>query len=152
MKLDTQKQLAASILKCSEKRVRFLIDRLEDVSEAITKEDMRGLIKDGVVYKVQKKGISHVRANKRLVQRRKGRQKGHGSRKGKRTAREPRKLTWMNKVRAQRNHLKTLRENKEISGRDFRDLYAKSKGGFFRSKRHINLYIEENNMRVKNNG
>lgn len=146
MKLDTQKRLAADILKCSAKRVRFDEEALESISEAITKEDIRELIKEGVIKKLPVVGQSRVRANKRLVQKRKGRQKGPGSFKGKRTARLPRKKEWINKVRAQRKHLKQLREEDKISSKTFRELYNKSTGGFFRSRRHITLYIEENSL------
>ena len=149
MKLDTQKRLAASVMKCSEKRIRFDEEALESISEAITKEDIRDLIREGSITKLPVVGQSRVRANKRLVQKRKGRQKGPGSLKGKRTARLPRKEEWMNKVRAQRKHLAQLRDEETISKQTFRDLYGKSKGGFFRSKRHITLYIQEQNLEEK---
>ncbi len=149
MKLTTQKRLAASILKCSEKRIVFDTDALESIAESITKEDIRQLIKEGVIVKTPVKGISRVRANRRLAQRRKGRQQGSGTRKGTRNARLPHKEAWMNKIRSQRKHLTELRETEVVSGSDYRDLYRKAKGGFFRSKRHINLYIDEHNMRRK---
>src|SRR3989338_6712550 len=143
MGLNNQKRLAAVILKCSKKRIRFDPDSLSDTKEAITKADIRGLINDKVIIKVPAKGVSRVRARKRLVQRRKGKQKGPVSRKGSRGARLPRKREWINKVRAQRELLNRLREKKIIDGKLYRDLYLKSKGGFFRSKRHIKIYLEE---------
>ena len=146
MKLNPQRRLAASVFGCSKKRVRFDQEALESISEAITKQDIRELIDQGVIQKLPKTGQSRVRANKRLVQRRKGRQSGPGSYKGKRTARLPRKKEWMDKIRAQRSHLKSLRENGEISSQTFRALYNKARGGFFRSKRHISLYIQEQNL------
>lgn len=147
MKLDTQKRIAADILKCSPSRVFFDTELLEEISEAITKEDIRGLIKDGAIMKRQAVGISRSRANKRLEQRRKGRQKGQGSRKGRNTARLPGKERWMAKIRAQRKYLRELRETGVISRSDARVLYRKAKGGQFRSKRHINMYLDENDMR-----
>ncbi len=150
MKLNTQKRLAAAVMNCSEKRVLFDQDAVESISEAITKEDIRQLVNEGVITKKPVRGISRVRANKILVQKRKGRRKGAGSHKGKRTARLPAKEAWMNKIRAQRGLLSTLRSEEAISQKDYRDLYNKAKGGFFRSKRHINLYIDEHNMRKTN--
>ena len=143
MKVNNQKRLAAQILKCSKKRIRFDPNRLSDIKEAITKVDIRGLIKDKVITKIPAKGVSRGRARKRLVQRRKGKQKGEGSRKGSRGARLPRKREWINKIRAQRELLKKLKEKKIIDDKLYRELYLKSKGGFFRSKRHIKLYLEE---------
>ncbi|MFT4250525.1 MAG: 50S ribosomal protein L19e [Candidatus Woesearchaeota archaeon] len=149
MKLDTQKRLAASVLKCSEKRIRFDEEALESISEAITKEDIRDLIRQKSITKLPVVGQSRVRANKRLVQKRKGRQKGPGSLKGKRTARLPRKEAWMTKIRAQRKHLQELRDEETITKQTFRNLYGKAKGGFFRSKRHITLYIQEQSLEEK---
>lgn len=147
MNLSTQRRLAAAVLKCSEKRVRFDEEALESISEAITKEDIRELVREGAITKVPVRGISRVRANKRLVQRRKGRQRGQGSNKGTRNARAPSKQVWMNRIRAQRKLLSELREKNEIDQTAYRELYKKAKGGFFRSRRHINLYIDENDMR-----
>ncbi len=143
MKLDNQKRLAAQILKCSKKRIKFDPDRLSNIKEAITKKDINSLIKDGAIKKVHARGVSRGRARKRLVQRRKGKQKGHGSIKGSRGARLPRKREWINKIRAQRELLKKLKEKKIIDDKVYREFYLKSKGGFFRSMRHIKLYLEE---------
>ena len=71
------------------------------------------------------------------------------SRKGKKTARLPAKRVWMNRIRLQRNFVKSLRDNKMISTTDYHELYMKSKGGFFRSIRHLKLYVQEKGL-VKN--
>lgn len=143
MKLDNQKKLAAQILKCSKKRIKLDLSRLEDIKEAITKADIRRLIIDKAIDKIHKVGVSRGRARKKLVQKRKGKQKGYGARKGSRNARFPKKEEWMNKIRIQRRLLKNLKEKKIIDDLLYRELYLKSKGGFFRSKRHIKLYLEE---------
>jgi len=143
MKLDNQKKLAAQVLKCSKKRIKLDSDRSSDIKEAITKVDIRGLIKDGAVKKVSVLGVSRGRVRKRLIQKRKGKQKGAGSRKGSVNARLPKKREWINKIRAQRWLLKKLKEKKIIDDKLYRELYLKSKGGFFRSRRHIKLYLEE---------
>jgi len=143
MKIDNQKRLAAQILKCSKKRVKLDPDMASDIKEAITKADIRGLIKDNIITKIKARGVSRGRARKRLVQKRKGRQSGEGSKKGSSGARAPKKRAWINKIRSQRKLLKTLKENKIIDGKLYREFYSKSKGGFFRSRRHIKLYLEE---------
>ena len=146
MKLDNQKKIAAQILKCSRKRIWIDPSRLSDIKESITKVDIRLLIKEGIIIKKQAKGVSRVRARKILGQKRKGRQKGHGSRKGKRTSRLYKKRKWINKIRAQRTLMNELRDKKKISKKGYRDLYVKAKGGFFRSKRHIVLFIKEQGL------
>ena len=149
MKLTSQKRIAAQLLKCSESRIYFDPEHLDDVKEAITKQDMRELINANIVQKKPIKGVSRVRANKKLKQKRKGRQQGMGSRKGKRTARLPGKEMWMAKVRAQRKFLKGLKVKKLITLEVFWDLYRKSKGGFFRSVRHIKYYLNDKGL-IKN--
>ena len=146
MAWQIQKKLASQILKCSKKRVWFDPSSLDEIKEAITKVDVRSLINKGTIKRKPVTGISKSRAKKRKEQRKKGRQKGSGSRKGKRTARLPKKKAWIGKIRIQRTFLKSLREKKLIDVATYRTLYQKCSGGFFRSKRHIKLYIDEHEL------
>lgn len=146
MRLTIQKKLAGQLLKCSANRIWIDPEELSEVSEAITKEDIIGLIKQGIIKKKHPQSQSRVRARVRAVQRRKGRQKGAGHRKGKSTARLPKKNAWMNKIRPQRTLLKGLRDQKKIDTKTYRSLIMKAKGGFFRSRRHIKLYITERDL------
>lgn len=149
MKLKTQKRISGQILKCSPKKVKFNTERLNEIKEAITKTDMRGLISDHAVWRVPDTGISRVRARKIAKQKRKGLRKGSGSRKGKANARAPSKRRWIIAVRVQRRFIKELKDKEIITPQNYRQLYRKVKGGFFRSKRHIKLFIEEKNMAIK---
>jgi large subunit ribosomal protein L19e len=146
MKLNTQKKLAAQILKCSQKRIRLDPSRLEDIKESITKADIRRLIIDKAIKAAPVQGPSRVRARKLQNQKKKGRRRGLGSRKGTKGARMPKKEIWMKRIRVQRELIKKLYEKKLIKTDTYHDLYAKSKGGFFRSLRHIKLYIEEHRL------
>ena len=143
MDLKVQKRLASQILNCSPDRVTFNEDRLDDIKQAITKRDLKLLIGDGAITKKAGNFTSRFRARKLAVQKRKGRRDGPGSRKGKSATRLKPKATWMAKVRVQRAFLILLLEKKIISKSAYRDLYLKSKGGYFRSKRHVKLYLEE---------
>jgi large subunit ribosomal protein L19e len=146
MKLNVQKRLAASVLKCSPKRVWFDEDRLDDIKEAITKQDIKGMISQGAIRLKPVHSISRGRARDTKRQKAKGLQSGSGSRKGKKKARNPSKREWMRKIRVQRQLITTLRDNNIVSRKVYKDLYLKSKGGFFRSVRHIKLYLEERNL------
>jgi large subunit ribosomal protein L19e len=146
MMLKLQKRLAASILHCSPKRVIFDPTRLEDIKEAITKTDIRLLVGEGTITGRPQKGVSRGRANKLKTQKSKGLRKGAGSKKGKATARRPGKQAWMDGIRAQRKFLKYLRNNALIKHDAFKELYSKSKGGYFRSIKHIKLYITEHDL------
>jgi len=149
MMLKLQKRLAACVLHCSPKRVVFDPSRVEDIKEAITKTDIRLLIGEGVITRRPEKGVSRFRANKRKRQKSKGLRRGEGSKKGKATARLSRKEKWMNGIRAQRSFLKYLRYNALITQETFKELYRKSKGGFFRSVKHIKLHLHEHNLLLK---
>lgn len=141
--LRVQKRLASQILNCSQKRVWFDADRLEDIKQAITKHDIRLLIGDGAIKRKPENSTSKVRVRKLKEQKRKGRRKGEGSRKGSLNARVNFKEQWMKKIRVQRKFLKELVDKKIITRNAYRELYLKSKGGYFRSKRHIQVYLDE---------
>ena len=146
MKLDLKRRLASRLMKTGVKRVKFDSSRLEEIKEAITSSDIRSLVKDKAIVEKQEKGVSRVRANKNLVQKRKGRRTGAGSRKGKKTARLGNKKAWMIKIRLQREFIKMLKDKKLINAKNYRRLYVLSKSGFFRSKRHIQVYVKEYNL------
>jgi large subunit ribosomal protein L19e len=150
MKLGPQKRLAANLLNTGVNRVRFDQNKLEEIKEAITKEDLRALIREKAIFKDETNSQSRGRARNDLIQKRKGRGKGPGRKKGKKGARTNKKEDWMNRVRSQRKIIKSLKDKKQISNKDYRTLYLKSKGGFFRSKRHIIMYMEEKKLISKN--
>mgnify|MGYP000114741176 CR=1 FL=1 len=66
MNVNAQKRLAAEILKCGENRVYIEPDFIDDVSMAINREDIRNLIKNKIISKRHKVGISRLRANLNL--------------------------------------------------------------------------------------
>ncbi len=144
--LDVQKRLSAQILKCGVNRIRLDPDRLEDIKEAITKSDIRHLINNNIITKKRLLNTSKYWARKHHEQKNKGKQKGAGSRKGKKTARLEPKRSWINKIRLQRSYIKSLRDSKTINSSEYHELYMKSKGGFFRSLRHLKLYTQERGL------
>ncbi|MBI4143411.1 50S ribosomal protein L19e [Candidatus Woesearchaeota archaeon] len=141
--LNVQRRLAASILKCGENRVRFDPGRLEDIKESITKSDIRVLINNGTITKRRVLNTSRFWARKTKEQKSLGKKKGPGSRKGKKTARLEPKRRWINNIRLQRDSIKLLRNKNVISTAAYHELYAKSKGGFFRSLKHLKMYTQE---------
>ncbi len=138
-----QKRLASDLLKSGKNRVKFNEEKLKEISEAITRNDIRDLIKKKAITVKKKKGVSRVRARKRHEQRKKGRRRGHGTWKGKKTARTPKKRAWINRIRPQRKLLKYLRDKGILTPQIYRKLYRLAKGGFFRSKSHLKIYIEK---------
>ena len=141
--MRSKKKLAAKVLKTSPKKVKFVADALDDIKKAITRSDLRGLIAIKKIVKSKSNEQSRSRARKIASQKSKGRRKGKGSKKGSKYSTVKRKTQWINKVRVQRTFLKELREKELISIKNYRMLYLKVKGGFFRNKRHIKLYLTE---------
>ena len=146
MNLKPQKRMAAEILKCGENRVYFDPYLIEDISLAITREDIRNLIKQGIIQKKYKTGISKHRKNVRHEKKKKGRRRGLGKRKGKKYARTPKKRAWIKRIRPQRRELKKLRDRKLITAANYRKLYKNAKGGLFTSVSQLNRYIKEKEL------
>ncbi|HIP84954.1 MAG TPA: 50S ribosomal protein L19e [Methanothermococcus okinawensis] len=149
MDVSTQRKMAADILDCGIDRVWIDPEHLDKVKMAITKDDIRQLIKRGIIVKKQKKGISRARARKLKEQKKKGRRRGPGSRKGAKGARTPKKTKWINTIRPLRRMLKELRDNGMIERSTYRMLYRMAKGGAFRSRSHLRLYLEEHELLIK---
>ncbi len=143
MNLSIQRRLASKVLKCGKNRIWFNPEMLEDIATASTKEDIRELIEKGAIKKKPVKGICRSRINLKRLKKAKGRSRGYGSRKGKKTARMPSKRLWIMRIRALRRRLRELKSSGKIDVKTYRILYRKAKGGEFRSVAHLNAVIEE---------
>jgi large subunit ribosomal protein L19e len=142
--LTTQRRLAASELKIGESRVWINPDPevASELSDAITREDIRSQVEAGNIKAKPKKGNSRGRIRARAAKRAYGHCKGAGHRRGAKGARSPRKEQWMTKIRALRKKLCELREGGQIDRHAYRLLYRKSKGGEYRSLAHMNSFIK----------
>lgn len=143
MDVKNQKNLAARLFGVGKKRIYFNPLRLDEIKKAITREDIRKLVDKKAIKIKQKKGVSRARVRHRDIQRAKGRQRGHGRRKGTAKARTNPKRAWITKIRALRRVLAEMRNKKEIDTSEYRMLYLRAKGNFFRNKRHLLEYISE---------
>jgi len=139
--LRNQRRMAASILKCGENRVWTDSDRTDEIAKAVTRGDIKILIGGGAIKSKQIQGISRGRKKFNQKQKEKGRRKGHGSRKGAKYARLPRKERWIKTIRPIRTYLRQLRDDKSIEKSVYRRYYRKAKGGEFRSKHHLKTHL-----------
>jgi len=139
--LRNQRRMASSLLKCGLHRVWMDQDRLDEIAKAVTKDDIRVLINGGAIKSRQIKGISSGRKKFVAKQKEKGRRRGHGSRKGAKYARLPKKERWIRTIRPIRSYLKTLRDDKKIDKTTYRRYYRKAKGGEFRSRHHLQTHL-----------
>ena len=70
MKLDKKKELAARTLKVGKARIIFNTSRLDEIKEAITKQDIKDLLTDKAIT------VKEIKGRKKIVKRRTRRKPG----------------------------------------------------------------------------
>ncbi len=144
--LKKKRELVSRIMGIGANRIRFEPDKLDDIADSITREDIRKLIHNGSIWTVKPKGTSRSRA-KFKINTKKKQGTGVGSKKGKKTARTGKKEVYVKKVRSMRYRLKVMKGRNDISRDVFWNLYKKVNGGQVRSLSHLQELVRQ----TKNN-
>ena len=140
--LKKKRELVARMLNVGSNRVKFEPDKLDDIADSITREDIRSLIKNGVIWTSKLKGTSRSRAKAKLeVKKKHG--AGPGSKKGRKTARTGKKELYVKKIRAMRYHLKVLKDRNDVNREIYWSLYKKINGGQIRSLTHLRDTVKD---------
>lgn len=147
MNLSNQRRMAADILGVGAERVWMDSEKTEDISTAITRADIRELVATGVIKRKPQTGVSRGRVRAKDKKKAYGHRKGHGSRRGAKGARMRRKERWMNRIRAIRKRLKTLRESGTIDASTYRKLYGKATSGEFRDVSHLESHMKSEGVK-----
>ncbi len=129
MNLGKKKELAKRTLGVGKERIAFAESRLEDIKEAITKQDIKDLYSQGAIVIKPKKG-------RRKVVRKKSRSVGNV-----RIRVNKRKREYIAMVRKQRKHIAELKKRGELAKEEHDDLRKKIRNKVFRSKAHLKEHI-----------
>ncbi|MEK6928883.1 MAG: 50S ribosomal protein L19e [Nanoarchaeota archaeon] len=133
MKLEKKKHLAAKTLGVGKNRIVFNVERLAEIKEAITKQDIRDLFLSKAIFIKEKKG------RKSKQKRRTRRRAGSIRKKIKRRKREYIILT-----RKLRSYLAELRKKENIQEKKYFELRKEIKAGFFKDKHHLKERLKKN--------
>ena len=128
MDLGKKRSLAARTFGVGESRILFVKPRLEEIKEAITKQDIRDLYKDGAIK------IKNVKGRKTIVRKKKKRTTADIRKKVNR-----RKTEYVLLTRKLRKHL--AESKSKLTDKERKDLRKKIRNKFFRSKSHMKEYI-----------
>lgn len=129
--LSKKKALAAKALKVGKGRIIFLEARLEEIKEAITKQDIKDLAKEGAIIIKDIKG-------RRKINKKNKRSTGNIRKKPNR-----RKKDYMSLTRKLRNNASELRKEGKITKEEYEDIRKKIKDKHFKSKAYLKEYIKE---------
>ncbi len=138
--LSTIKRLASDILGVGENKIRIKPEEIGRAESALTREDVRGLIRDKVVYVKTESGFKVLNRRKKKLA---------GSRRGSMNTRTPEKDKWMTNVRAQRKYLNQLVVEGNLEQKNKRHVYMRIKGGAFKGKKAMLMYLKDNHLYVE---
>ena len=136
--LQAQKKMAAKVMNIGKNKVWFDPERLSEIKEAITKQDILDLIKDGAVSKSPIDGIKRRAGKRHLKRKRKGRRRRTGSIK-----KEIKIEDYPSRIRKLRLYLKNLRKTKKITTEQYRKMYNLLKSGVIKSNQQIIDYTKQ---------
>ena len=140
--LNAKKRLAARVTGVGVHRIKFDTDHLDDIADAITRENIRSLITANTIKIKPFVGTSRGRAQFKKDQKNK-RGTTQGSKQGRKGARVGKKEVYVAKVRSLRRLLKITKDRKDLTNPEFWALYKKVGGNTVRNKAHLRLLMDE---------
>lgn len=139
MNLKNKKELAKKVLGVGKNRIIFSESGLNEIKEAITKQDILNLQQEGLI------SIKPAKGRRKIVKRKTKRGPG----KIRKTIKK-RKQVYVKLTRKLRDYIKRLRNHGTIERDLYKDLRKKIKIKYFKDKAHLKDYLE-NEIKIKLN-
>lgn len=131
MNLKKKKLLAARTFGVGSEKIVFSNSRLDEIKEAITKQDIRDLHKEGAIT------IKNANGRRKKIVKKKKRSVGNVKKKVK-----TRKKDYMISTRKLRKHVAEIKER--LTQKELEDVRKKIKNRFFKDKNHLKEYLGGN--------
>ena len=129
MNLSKKKSLAVKTLNVGKDRIVFVKSRLEDIKEAITKQDIKDLQKDGAII------VKEVKGRKKNLKRKAKRSTGNIRKKV-----NKRKQNYVIMTRKLRKYVKELRNQGKLSREEALDIRKKIRNKYYKSLGNLKEY------------
>jgi len=126
MNLRKKKLLAARTLKVGKERVVFLKSRLDEIKEAITKQDIKDLKKEGAIV------VKEIKGRRKVEKKRKERSSGNIRKKV-----SKRKQRYIIMTRKLRGYVNEMKKQGKISKEETDNIRKKIRNKVFKSKAHL---------------
>ena len=131
-RMKSKKELAAKALKVGKERIKFVNARLDEVKEAITKQDMRDLADSGAII------IKTIKGRKTNIKKKNRRKTGKVRKKV-----NTRKEDYVKITRKLRKHVKLLKKQGSLSKEESKLIRKQIRNKSFRSKANLKEAIGE---------
>ena len=131
MNLSQKKTLAAKTMKVGKERISFVNERLAEIKEAITKEDIRGLVESKAII------VNPIKGRKTNVARKNRR--GTGKIKLKVNKRKQEYVIITRKLRA---YAAELKKQGKLTAEEVTEIRKRIRNRAYKSKANLKLYIE----------
>jgi ribosomal protein L19E len=131
MNLSKKKALAAKTFKVGKERIVFLASRINDIKEAITKNDFRDLNAEGAII------VKEVSGRRKNLKKKANRSTGNIRKKVK-----TRKQDYVIMTRKLRRYTKEMEKQGQINREERLEIRKKIRNKAFKSQAHLKDYIK----------
>lgn len=130
MNLSKKKELAARTFNVGKERIVFIPSRINEIKEAITKQDMRDLKSEGAII------LKEIKGSRKKVRKHKKKTPGNIRKKARNTKRE-----YMILTRKLRGYIKEMKNTGKVTQEIYIDVRKKIRNKFFKSKANLKEYL-----------